>query len=58
MMFLLLIAGLFLFMFHGLGFLLLNGVLLIGLEILGVLFSGILGFILLGLCIKLLIVRR
>ena len=52
MMVLLLIVGIFLFMFHGLGFLLL------GLEVLGVLFSGILGFILLGLCIKLLIVRR
>lgn len=58
MVILLTVVTLFLFMFHGLGFIiLLNGIIGI-LELLGVLFGSILGYILLGIGLRYLFIRR
>lgn len=52
MVFLLLVIGLFLFLFHGLGFLIFNMALLGLLEVLGMLFTGMIGFVIVGLVIS------
>lgn len=51
------IFGVIVFLYHGLGFLLLNTVILGLLELLGLVFSGILGFIVLAFFIKLVLVK-
>lgn len=56
MVFLLLVVGLFLFLFHGIGFLILNGIFLGLLEGITLLFSGLIGFIVIGLTISWLLV--
>jgi len=47
----LLILGLILFITHGIGLLMLNYILLGLIELFAFLFSGVIGFVVLGLCI-------
>jgi hypothetical protein len=47
------VIGLIVFLYQGLGFLLLNAIILGFLELLGIMFSGLIGFILLAFFVKL-----